>query len=171
MVKRPEISEYNEYYEKYISLVPDGDILQILDEQMKETIRLLQDLTEAEGQFRYSPEKWSLKEVLGHIADTERVMGYRLLTFGRGETASLPGYDIDGYVSNAVFDEQPVQDLLDNLHSVRQSTLQLLKSFTEEAWLRGGIASNFEVTVRALVYIVAGHELHHRQIIQEHYLK
>lgn len=122
-------------------------------------------MTDAEGLFRYAPGKWNLKEVLGHIADTERVMGYRLLAIGRGGTEPLPGYDINGYVSRALFNEQSVQDLLDNLHVVRQSTLHLLKSFNEEAWLQRGIANTYEVTVRALTYIVAGHELHHRQII------
>lgn len=171
MIKRPEITEYNEYYEKYISLVSEGDIYQILDEQMKETISLLEDLTEEEGLVRYAPEKWSLKEVLGHIADTERVMGYRLLSIGRGGTAPLPGQEVNVFVSNASFNNQSMRDLLENLTVVRQSTLLLLKSLDEEALLRRGITNHLEVTARAIVYIIAGHELHHRQIIKDRYFK
>ncbi|WP_028401254.1 DinB family protein [Ectobacillus panaciterrae] len=170
MQKRPEISEYAPYYSTYVNLVPDGDILHILNQQIKETIILLKDTSDAQGQFRYAPDKWSLKEVIGHIADTERIMGYRLLCIARGETVSLPGYDDKMYVLRASFDKQSMQDLLENLAVVRQSTLHLLKSLDLEAWLRRGTANNSEVTVRALVSIIAGHELHHRQIIKERYI-
>ncbi|WP_374722809.1 DinB family protein [Peribacillus tepidiphilus] len=170
MQKRPEIGEFAPYYLSYVNLVPEGDILHILDEQIKLTIHLLQNISETQGQFRYAPDKWSIKEVIGHMADTERVMGYRLLCIARGDTVSLPGFNENAYVHNASFDQQSMQDLLQNLNAVRQSTLHLIKSLNQEAWLRRGIANNYEVTVLALATIMAGHELHHRQIIKERYM-
>ncbi|PGD17487.1 DinB family protein [Bacillus toyonensis] len=169
MQKRPGTNEYNPYYSTYIKLVPDGDIIHILEQQMKETNLLLKDISDSEGHFRYAPNKWSIKEVIGHIADTERIMAYRLLSIARGETAKLPGYNDDMYVLRAAFDKQSMQDLLTNLTVVRQSTVHLLKSLDKDAWLQRGIANNSEVTVRALVNIIAGHELHHRQIIKVRY--
>ncbi|MDM5234868.1 DinB family protein [Bacillus cereus] len=170
MQKRPGTNEYNPYYSTYIKLIPDGDITYILEQQMKETNLLLKDISDGGGHFRYAPNKWSIKEVIGHIADTERIMAYRLLSIARGEKAELPGYNDDMYVLRAVFDKQSMQDLLTNLTVVRQSTVHLLKSLDEDAWLQRGIANNSEVTVRALANIIAGHELHHLQIIKERYL-
>ncbi|MED3539509.1 DinB family protein [Bacillus toyonensis] len=164
MQKRPDANEYNPYYSTYINLIPNGDIIRILEQQMKETNLLLKDIPDSEGHFRYAPNKWSIKEVIGHIVDTERIMAYRLLSVARGETAELPGYNDDMYVLRAA------QDLLENLTVVRQSTVHLLKSLDKEAWLQRGIANNSEVTVLALANIIAGHELHHRQIIKERYL-
>ncbi|EOP25865.1 MULTISPECIES: DinB family protein [Bacillus cereus group] len=169
MQKRPGTNEYNPYYSTYIKLVPDGDIIHILEQQMKETNLLLKDISDSEGHFRYAPNKWSIKEVIGHIADTERIMAYRLLSIARGETAELPGYNDDMYVLRAAFDKQSMQDLLTNLTVVRQSTVYLLKSLDKDAWLQRGIANNSEVTVRALANIIAGHELHHQQIIKVRY--
>ncbi|EEL33642.1 damage-inducible protein DinB [Bacillus toyonensis] len=169
MQKRPGTNEYNPYYSTYIKLVPDGDIIHILEQQMKETNLLLKDISDSEGHFRYAPNKWNIKEVIGHIADTERIMAYRLLSIARGETAELPGYNDDMYVLRAAFDKQSMQDLLTNLTVVRQSTVHLLKSLDKDAWLQRGIANNSEVTVRALANIIAGHELHHRQIIKVRY--
>ncbi|MGG0276600.1 DinB family protein [Bacillus rhizoplanae] len=170
MQQRPEANEYNPYYSTYINLLPDGDIIHILEQQMKETILLLKGISDDGGYFRYAPNKWSIKEVIGHITDTERIMGYRLLSIARGETVELPGYNDDMYVLRAAFDKQSMHNLLENLTVVRQSTVHLLKSLDEEAWLRRGVANNSEVTVRALASIIAGHELHHCQIIKERYL-
>ncbi len=141
MQKRPGTNEYNPYYSTYIKLVPDGDIIHILEQQMKETNLLLKDISDSEGHFRYAPNKWSIKEVIGHIADTERIMAYRLLSIARGETAELPGYNDDMYVLRAAFDKQSMQDLLTNLTVVRQSTVHLLKSLDKDAWLQRGIDS------------------------------
>ena len=163
---RPKVSEYNSYYATYTNLVSDGNIIYILEQQMKETNLLLKGISDSEGLFRYAPTKWSIKEVIGHIADTERIMAYRLLSIARGETAELPGYNDDMYVLKAAFDKQSMQDLLENLIVVRQSTLYLLRSLDKEAWSQRGNANNSEVTVRALAYIIAGHELHHLQIIK-----
>lgn len=170
MQKRPEANEYNPYYSTYINLLPEGDIVRILEEQIKGTSLLLKDISDSEGHFRYAPNKWSIKEVIGHIADTERIMAYRLLSIARGETVELPGYNDEMYVLRAAFDKQSMQDLLADLMVVRQSTVHLLKSLDAEAWLQRGIANNSEVTVRALACIIGGHELHHRKIIKERYL-
>lgn len=168
--KRPVISEYDSYFSKYVNLVPDGDILEILEQQNKETNILLKDISNTQGLFKYSPNKWSMKEVIGHLTDTERILGYALLCIARGEVISLPNYDKNVYVQSAAFDKHSMEDLLANLSIVRKSTLQLLKSLNSEDWLRRGIANGSEVTVRALVIILAGHELHHRKIIKEFYI-
>ncbi|HDR4424084.1 TPA: DinB family protein [Bacillus cereus] len=166
---RPKASEYNRYYATYINLVSDGNIIHILERQIQETNHLLKEISDSKGLFRYAPSKWSIKEVIGHIADTERIMAYRLLSIARGETAELPGYNDDMYVLKANFNKQSMQGLIENLMIVRQSTVHLLKSLDEDAWLERGNANKSEVTVRALAYIIAGHELHHLQIIQERY--
>jgi len=170
MKKRPEINEYNPYYATYINLVAEGDIVHILNKQIKETVGLLKGLTEDQAHFRYAPDKWTVKEVIGHIADTERIMAYRLLSFARGEKAALPGYNDEGYVLHASFNRLSIAELLENLEAVRQSTIHLLKGLEEEAWLRKGNANGSDATVRALAYIIAGHELHHRNIIEKRYL-
>lgn len=170
MHKLLEKNEYAPYYSTYVELVPYGDLLNILDQQMAETITLLQDITEQQAHFRYGPGKWDIKEVIGHLADTERIMGFRLLSIARGETIALPGYNDVAYVQNAAFDKQSLEELLQNLTVVRQSTIHLIKSLTGEDWLRRGIANNYEVTARALIVIIAGHEIHHRTIIRDRYI-
>jgi uncharacterized damage-inducible protein DinB len=169
MNKRPEKNEYAPYYSDYISLIPEGDIDQILKLQIIETTKLLANLSEQKGLFTYAPGKWSIKEVIGHIVDTERIMGYRLLTFARGDSIAIPGYDENEYILHADFNQQPMEELLESLSAVRQSTLYLLKGLKEEDWVRLGNANGFDVTVRAIAFIIAGHEIHHRKILAERY--
>jgi hypothetical protein len=169
MENRPGESEYASYYSNYVSLVPTGDIEYILSEQISESISLIKNLFESQGQFRYASGKWSIKEVIGHLCDTERIMAYRLLCIARGEVGLLPGFDENEYVVNASFEKQTIPELLDHFVNVRQSTLYLLKSLSEDAWLRRGMANGLEVSVRAIAYIIAGHERHHRQIIIDRY--
>lgn len=161
--------EYAPYYSSYVKLVPDGDIIQTLAKQMEKTIGLLLDISDDQAHFRYSSGKWSIKEVIGHMADTERVMAYRLLAIARGDTVSLPGYDEKEYTRHATFDKQSIKDLLQNLNIVRQSTIHLIKGLATEDLLRRGTANNTEITVRALIAIIAGHELHHCNIIRDRY--
>jgi uncharacterized damage-inducible protein DinB len=168
--QRPEASEYAEYYNGYVKLVPEGDLLSVLYELHNKTVALLKDLSENQALFRYGPMKWSIKEVLGHITDTERIMSYRILSIARGETIALPGYDENEYVKKANFDRQSLGDLIESYTIVRKSTLHLVKSLDEEAWLRRGFANNYEISVRALAAIIVGHELHHLQIIKERYI-
>ena len=169
MGKRPTTGEFADYYTGYIAMVPDGDIMGILEEQIHGTIALLQTVSEQQGEYRYAPGKWSVKEVLGHMADTERVMAYRMLAIGRGDTVSLPGMNEDDYVREASFNSQSMSDLLGNLLAVRNATVHLLKSLDKKAWGRLGTANDTDVSANALAYIIAGHELHHRAILSSRY--
>ncbi|MBW3111668.1 DinB family protein [Bacillus sp. MCCB 382] len=170
MLKRPEVNEYPQYYKEYVNHVPEGDLLQILDAQQNETMNLLKDLSEDDAEFGYAPDKWTIKEVIGHITDTERIMCYRLLSIGRGEKEMLPGYHDDEYVKMAKFNRFTLQELLHHQSLVRQNTILLLGSMDDEALLQRGRANGGEVTARAIGYIIAGHELHHRRLIVERYL-
>lgn len=169
-IGRPEETEYLPYYGKYVSLVPEGGILTTLGQQIEETLALLRSIPEAQGTFRYAPDKWSIKELLGHIIDTERIFSYRALRFARGDETPLPGYEQDDYVRGASFDAFPLAELADEFESVRRATILLFRHLSEEAWLRRGAANESEVSVRALSYIIAGHERHHISILRDRYL-
>jgi hypothetical protein len=165
----PQPGEYDPYYARYISLVPGQDILTALDQQRRQTMLLLSSQSDADGDFRYAPGKWSAKEVLGHICDTERVFAYRALRISRADPAPMEGFEQDDYVRNGPFSQRPLSNLIEDYIAVRRSTLSLLCNLDEPAWHRRGIANKNEVTVRALAYIIAGHELHHRKILEEKY--
>jgi uncharacterized damage-inducible protein DinB len=167
---KPESNEYAPYYEKYVSLVPDGDLVGTLERQGAETLALLRGLDEGRGAHRYEEGKWSVKQVVGHINDGERIFAYRALAIARGDRASLPGMDQEEYMAGVDFDARTLASLLDEFESVRASTVHLLRHLSAEAWARRGTASDNEVTVRALAYIIAGHETHHVRVLQERYL-
>jgi len=167
---KPDASEYLPYYGRYIALVPDGDVLSTLERQMRESQSLLSALPPAVGSYRYAPDKWSVNEMIGHMIDTERIFSVRALRFSRADTSPLPGFEQDDYVRNASFDAFPLSELATEFETVRHSTLFLFRHLTEEAWMRKGVASNAEITVRALAYIIAGHELHHLQVLRARYL-
>lgn len=167
---KPDTTEYLPYYGKYVSLVPDGDIITVLGKQIEETEGLLNSIPESRASFRYAPDKWSIKELVGHMIDTERIFAYRALRFARNDKTPLPGYEQDDYVSNASFDSYTLADLAAELKSVRQSTVFLFKHLNPNAWTRSGLANNGEASVRALAHIIAGHELHHRGILHGKYL-
>jgi hypothetical protein len=168
-IGRPQAGEYAPYYERYISLVNGIDILATLDQQRREMMLLLSGRDEKDGDFRYAPGKWSAKEVLGHVCDAERVFAYRALRFSRADATPIEGFEQDDYVRNGPFANRPLCDLIEDFISVRRSTLSLLRNLDEAAWMRRGVANKNEVTVRALAYIIAGHELHHRRILEEKY--
>jgi len=167
---RPAKSEFLPYYERYISLVPDGDVISTLTGQMAETQSLLRALPASVATYRYAPDKWSVNEVVGHMIDSERIFAGRALRFGRNDAQPIPGFEQDDYVRNATFDAYPLSELASELETVRQSTLYLFRHMDEEAWTRRGIANNAEVSVRALAYIIAGHELHHLDVLRTRYL-
>lgn len=169
-IGKPDSSEYLAYYGRYVSLVPAGDILTILNTQIKETTGLLNSIPESRGGFRYAPDKWSIKDLVGHLIDSERIFAYRALRFARNDKTPLPGYEQDDYVSNASFDSCTLADLASEFNSVRQSTAFLFKHLEPDAWMRKGLANDSEATVRALAHIIAGHELHHRGILNSRYL-
>jgi DinB superfamily len=168
---RPQLGEYTPYYDRYISLVTANDILAALEDQRRQMLLLLCGRAEADGDLRYAPEKWSLKELLGHVNDTERIMSYRALRISRGDATPIEGYEQDDYVRNGPFAGRPLADLIEDYIAVRRATISLFRNLDEPTWSRRGVANKNEVTVRALAYIIAGHELHHRQIIEEKYLK
>ncbi|MFZ0419646.1 MAG: DinB family protein [Candidatus Sulfotelmatobacter sp.] len=168
-VARPQPDEYAPYYARYISLVEGDDILITLDQQRRDTMMLLSGRDEQDGDFRYAPEKWSAKEVLGHICDSERVFAYRALRISRADATPMEGFEQDDYVRNGPFANRPLADLVEDFIAVRRATLSLLRNLDEAAWMRRGIANKNEVSVRGIAYIIAGHELHHRRILEEKY--
>jgi uncharacterized damage-inducible protein DinB len=168
---RPAQDEYAPYYEKYVSLVPDGNIVETLERQSADTLALLRSVPEDRAASRYAPGKWSIKEVVGHVIDTERIFAYRALRFARDDRTPLPGYDQDEYARAANFDARTLRDLADDFERTRAATLALLRSFDAGAWQRRGTANDNPVSVRALAHIIAGHELHHVGILRERYLR
>ena len=168
-IPRPQAGEYPPYYDRYISLVQGEDILSALDQQRREMMLLISCRDDEDGDFRYAPEKWSAKEVLGHVCDTERIFAYRALHIARADATPIEGFEQDDYVRNGPFAQRPLADLVEDFIAVRRATLSLLRNLDEAAWSRRGIANKNEVSVRALAYIIAGHELHHRRILEEKY--
>ncbi len=167
---RPAESEYDPYYRPIIALVPDEPILEFLEEQRHELMGFLGSLDKATADYRYGPEKWSVKEVMGHVVDTERIFGARALCFARGEQQPLPPFEQDEYVRSAGFDRRPLSSLSKEFEAIRRSTECLFHGFDEEQWERGGVANEANMTVRAVSYIVAGHAAHHLGVIRERYL-
>ena len=168
-IRKPDSNEYAPYYQKYISLVPDADILTTLETQGRQTGMLLAARKESDGDFRYAPGKWSLKEALGHVIDTERVFAYRALRIARNDQTPMEGFEQDDYVKFGPFGQRSLASLIEEFDSVRKASVALFRGLDEPAWTRRGVANKNEVSVRALAYMMAGHELHHRRIFQEKY--
>ncbi len=164
---RPDPTEYLTYYEKYISLVPAGDILTSLERQVEDSRMLLRDVSESEAEVRHEPYTWSIKEVIGHLIDSERVFGYRALCFARQDPTGLPGFDENAYVQNARFDARSLSSLAEEFELVRRAHLLFFRGLDGEAWLRSGVANGSPVSVRALAFIIAGHERHHMTIVRQ----
>jgi len=164
---RPQASEYAPYYEKYVALVPDGAIVETREAQLREMKLLLGTLSEQGAEFRYAAGKWPVKEALGHITDTERILAYRRLRIARGDQTPLAGFEQDDYVKTGNFSAQPLAELLEEFAAVRRATIALVKSLDEAAWLRRGLANQKEISVRAQAFIIAGHERHRRVMLQE----
>jgi hypothetical protein len=169
IVARPQPSEYAPYYDRYISLVKGNDILATLDEQRREMLLTLCGRKEADGDFRYAPGKWTVKQILGHVNDTERIFAYRALRFSRGDQTPIEGFDQDPYVEHGPFAQRTLEDLIEDYIAVRRATVSLFRNLDEAAWSRSGPANKNEITVRALAYLAAGHELHHKKILEEKY--
>jgi DinB superfamily/ClpX C4-type zinc finger len=167
-VPPPDPSEYAPYYGRYISLVPGTDLFAALRAQRPETLELFSGLN---GDRQYAAGKWTVKEVLGHLIDTERIMAYRALRIARNDATPLPGFEQDDYVRYGGFGACRLTDLMDEFDCVRETTLFLFEKLPAEAWLRRGTASENAVSARALGYIIAGHELHHRRILKEKYAR
>jgi len=169
-IPRPDASEYAPYYGTYVSKVPQGDLLLTLERQRQETQALLAGLSDAQALHRYAPGKWSIKEVIGHLSDAERVFSYRALRFAREDRAPLAAFDENAYVPAGRFDARALSDLAAEFDAVRRATITLFRGMDPGAFARRGTASDHEVSVRALAYIIAGHERHHVMILRERYL-
>ena len=167
---RPGASEYNAYYQPYVDEVPEGDLFATLAAQRDSTTALLATIGEAKAGFRYAPAKWSIKEVIGHIADAERVFTYRALRVARADTTPMASFDENAWMAPGGFDRRTLADLAAELRAVRESSLALFRGFDAVAWTRMGTASNHPVSARALAWIVAGHEVHHLRVLDERYL-
>lgn len=170
MIPPPGTTEFQPYYGRYIALVTGHDLTATLEAQTVQTLPLLRGIHDEKSLHRYAAGKWSVKEVLGHLIDAERIFTYRALRFARNDQTPLPGFDQDPYVASGHFDSRPWNDLIAEFEHVRRSTILFFGSLTEEEAARSGVASENPITVRALGYIIAGHELHHMEILKERYL-
>ena len=169
-MKRPEAGEFAEYYGKYIAKVPGADVPGILESERLQMSRLLAGRSERDGDFRYAPGKWTIKELLGHVTDAERIFTYRALRIARRDETPLATFEQDDYVKNGGFASRTLADLAQEFDAVRGASISLFRSFDEPAWGRRGMASEKPVTVRALGFITAGHQIHHRMVLEENYL-
>ena len=169
-MSQPQANEAASYYFRYIDLAPTDDIVSFLDQQFKETMPLLEGISEEQSKHRYAPDKWSIREMLNHISDGERIFLGRALWFARGFTDPLPSFDQEIAVAGAKANETSWADLVDEFRTVRLATLSFLRSLPSEAWSRTGIASDSPVSVNALVYIIGGHLAHHVNVLKERYL-
>lgn len=167
---KPQANEYAEYYGKYVSLVPEGDVVDTLSTQLGETLALLRSIPESRAGHAYEPGKWSIRQLVGHVIDGERIFAYRALAIARGDRASLPGMEQDEYMEHANFDARTLESLCEEFEHLRRANVLMMRNFDAEAWARRGVASDNEVTVLALAYVIVGHELHHVGVLRARYL-
>jgi hypothetical protein len=168
-IAHPSADEHAPYYSRYTSLVPGEDILAFLEQQGRDFSAWLGTRSEAEGDLRYAPDKWSVKEVVGHINDTERIFGYRALRFARNDATPIEGFEQDDYVANGPSASCSLAQITDEFRQVRSASLSLLRALDGDAWVRRGTANKNPISVRALAYVMAGHVIHHQKILQEKY--
>lgn len=171
ILTRPTSDEHAPYFAHYINLVPGSDVLGALSEQHTAALNLWHSLTETQGAHRYAPDKWTIKELCGHINDAERIFAYRALRIARGDTTPLSGFEQDDYIATGNFNSRTLSDLAEEYNAIRTATLALFRSFDAEAWNRRGTSNGGPFSVRALAFSIAGHELHHRAILQTRYLQ
>jgi DinB superfamily len=167
--ERPLETEYASFYAGYVSLVPETDILEVLRRQVVELERVARSVPPERETYRYAPEKWSIRELFGHLGDAERVFGYRAFCISRNDKAPLPGFDEKTYIANAGYDRRPLAELTFDLVATREANLRVLSSLDETAWRRSGNANGSPVSVRALGFIMAGHARHHLRVLSERY--
>ena len=170
LLTRPDVSEFAPYYGAYINCVEGNDVLAVLRRQLVDSLALFAGISEEKANSAYAPGKWTIKELLGHIIDAERVFAYRALRFSRGDATPIEGFDQDPYVTNSRLDGIRFDVLVDEFEHVRLSTVLMLERLDEVGWLCRGMASGVEVSVRAIAFIIAGHENHHVRILKERYL-
>jgi hypothetical protein len=167
---KPERSEYDPYYEKYISLITEDGLLDVLESQSSELAELIGPVPEEKGTFAYGDGKWTIKEVISHLIDGERMFAYRIFRISRGDKTPIEGFEQDGYIENAHANGRKFEDLLTEFRLLREANMHFFRNLRDEAWLRTGIANNVEISVRALAFIMAGHIRHHLIILKSRYL-
>lgn len=170
-MKRPEPFEHPPYYTYYINLVKFDHGVKALENQIIEMQQFIGSVPVELEEYRYAEGKWTIKEVLGHICDVERILGYRALCIARGEQKELPGFDEDQYVIGALFNKRTLYDLAHEFSIVRESNIAMFKSFDESTFDKIGTANNNKMSVRSILFMIAGHEKHHINVIKERYLK
>jgi hypothetical protein len=170
MIGLPQADEAASYYFRYINLVTDGNILHVLRVQMEEALSLFSGISEEKSLYRYQPDKWSIREMLAHINDAERVFSFRALSFARGDSGPLPSFDEKAWAPQTHADDHPLASHVEDFQAIRLSTLTLMRNFPTDAWMRRGVASDNSITVRALAFILAGHVSHHLNVLREKYL-
>jgi uncharacterized damage-inducible protein DinB len=169
-VARPDSGEYAPYYERYVGKVPDGDVVRHMEAQIRDTATFIRALPESRGGYRYAEGKWSIREVVGHLCDTERVFVYRAMRFARADETPLPGFDENEFVARSRFDNRTLASLTHEFEAVRGATVAFFEGLDADEWVRRGTANNLPMSVRALAWVVAGHELHHRGLLQTRYV-
>lgn len=170
IVGRPQATEHAPYYSLYIDRIEDDDILTVLEKQINETLSTIGIAEEKNITEPYAQGKWSVKQAIGHLNDTERIMSYRALRFARNDSTPLSGFEQDDFIPTGKFNERSLADLKEEFECIRRSTLCFLKHLEKDAWLRSGKANNNEISVRALAYVMAGHVKHHLEILETRYL-
>ena len=170
IMTKPEKAEYDTYYEKYISLVDENGLLQSLAAQPGELSELFNGVADEKGSYAYDAGKWTIKEVLSHLIDGERMFAYRALRISRGDTTPIEGFEQDGYIENAHAERRSIAELIGEFRLLREANLLQLNNLDDKDWLRMGTASGLPVSVRALAYIMAGHVSHHVAILRNRYL-
>ncbi len=170
-MKRPKKGTYAPYYEEYLKNIVEENPIKQLESQIYELKAVIDQFDDDTANYAYAEGKWTVKEVLGHLLDTERVISYRAMCIARGETKNLPGFDEKEYVKGADFNRRILSDLMTDYITLRNSTLSLFKSFNEEVFERKGLANDYDITVKALLFIITGHEKHHINILRERYLE
>ena len=168
-LSRPGAEEHSPYYSRYIDLVPEGNLVDLLVEQQLDTLGMLRRVDEGRGTYAYAPGKWTIKEVIGHMSDAERVFSYRALRFARGDATPLASFDENTYVPAGRFNDRRVGSLIDEFQSIGAATVHLFRYLSDEELMRSGVASGNPISVRALGYIIAGHERHHANLLRERY--
>lgn len=169
MIARPTETEYAPYYSGYVSLVPESDVIGVLESQPAELRRYRSAVTAARETFRYAPDKWSIRELVAHLADAERVFGYRAFCISRGEKSPLPGFDEKEYVTGSDAAERGLEELTQEFAAVRDANLACLRRLDRAQWERQGVANGSAVTVRALAFILGGHVRHHLGVLRSRY--
>jgi len=167
---RPEREEYAPSLAGYVARIADNeDVVAVLADQVDQVVHRFERMPEARGNYRYAPDKWSIKQVLGHLSDSERVFAYRALRVGRGDTTPLPSFDDRAYATEMRAGERTLADLAEEWGAVRQATLALFRHLPASAWQRRGVASDHSISVRALAYVIAGHVRHHFEVLDTRY--